>query len=277
MLAEDISSPRAGQGFSRTRLASDLRDLGLRQGQDLLVHCSFRRIGLVDGGTATLLASLRDVAGPEATLVVPAQTPSNSLSSRAFLAATGDLAPAERARFIAAMGGFDPATTPSTGMGAFAEHLRVQRTAMRSSHPQTSFAALGPAARDCTCVHDLECHLGERSPLGWLYARNAAILLLGVGYSACTAFHLAEYRLPGEHPLRRYRCYIAGEGGRVAVEFTDIELDDSDFAWLGAELDSTSLVRRGRVGAAEVRLLPLRDAVNFALRWFTVHRGTVTG
>ena len=198
MPAEHVVSARGGQGFSRTRLTSDLQALGLQQGQDLLIHCSFRQIGIVAGGTATLLTSLRDVAGPEATLVVPTQTSLNSLSSRAFLAATGDLDPAERTRFIAAMEGFDPATTPSTGMGAFAEHLRLQRTAMRSSHPQTSFAALGPAAQACTSVHDLECHLGERSPLGWLYERNAAILLLGVGYSACTAFHLAEYRLSGE-------------------------------------------------------------------------------
>lgn len=277
MRAEQVASPPGDQGFSHRRLASDLRALGLRPGQDLLIHCSFRQIGPVDGGTATLLASVLDVAGPEATLVVPTQTPLNSLSSRAFLAATDHLDPAERGQFIAAMGGFDPTTTPSTGMGAFAEHLRVQRAATRSSHPQTSFAALGPAAEACTSVHDLECHLGERSPLGWLYARDAAILLLGVGYSACTAFHLAEYRLTGVRRLQRYRCYVAGEGGRVPVEFTDIELDDSDFVWLGAELDGTSLVRRGRVGAADVRLLSLRDAVNFALRWFTGHRGVVTG
>ena len=110
-------------------------------------------------------------------------------------------------------------------MGAFAEYLRTRPSASRSSHPQVSFAAIGPRARACTSVHDLDCHLGDRSPLGWLYAADAAILLLGVGYSACTAFHLAEYRLPGERPQRRYQCFTAEGGKRVEHEFTDIDLD----------------------------------------------------
>jgi len=177
------------------------------------------------------------------------------------------------------MPGFDPASTPSTGMGAFAEYLRTRPSASRSRHPQVSFAAIGPAAGVCTSVHDLDCHLGERSPLGWLYGADAAILLLGVGYSACTAFHLAEYRLPGEPPRRSYRCFTAEGEIRVEREFTDIDLDDSDFELLGSELESaaglnnTSGPRRGRVGAAACKLISLRLAVDFACSWLTAHRG----
>jgi aminoglycoside 3-N-acetyltransferase len=259
------------------QLAADLRLLGLRRGQDLLIHCSLRRVGRVDGGAGTLLNAIMGVAGPLATLVVPALTTENSFSSAAFRAATDHLTAEERARYVAAMPGFDPVSTPSSGMGWFAEYLRTRPSACRSSHPQSSFAAIGPRAHACTRVHDLDCRYGERSPLGWLYAADAAILLLGVGYSVCTAFHLAEYRMPGNPRRRPYHCFTADGGTRAEREFIDLALDDRDFGELGADLESAALLdrdgpRRGKVGAAECRLVPLRMAVDFACSWLEIHR-----
>jgi aminoglycoside 3-N-acetyltransferase len=274
-MAADLKPRRDPAG--RDQLAADLRALGLRRGQDLLLPCSLRRVGRIEGGAAALMDAILDVAGPEATLAVPAQTTLNSFTSGSFRAATAGLDADRLARFVAAMPGFDPRSTPSSGMGAFAEYLRTRPSASRSGHPQVSFAALGPEARACTAVHDLDCHLGERSPLGWLYAADAAILLLGVGYSACTAFHLAEYRLPGARARRLYRCFTLEAGIRVEREFADIHLDDSDFELLGADLEAAeqaaaSGLRRGYVGAAECRLIPLRMAVDFACSWLELNR-----
>jgi aminoglycoside 3-N-acetyltransferase len=277
MMNESPPSSRSSL-IGRDQLVADLRSLGLSHGQDLLIHSSLRRIGRIDGGAASLLAAIQTAAGPRATLVVPTQTAENSFSSPGFRAATAGLDAEERARFVAAMPGFDPASTPSTGMGAFAEYVRTRPSACRSSHPQSSFAAIGPKARACTCVHDLDCHLGDRSPLGWLYTVGAALLLLGVRYSVCTAFHLAEYRLPGKPPRRSYRCFLSEGGKRAERKFTDIDLDDSDFALLGADLEATagtdasSGLRHGLVGAAECRLVPVRPAVDFACSWLLDHR-----
>src|SRR6478672_1909368 len=117
------------------RLVGDLRSLGLRREQDLLIHCSLRQVGWVEGGPATLLSAILEVASPEATLVVPTETTWNSLTSNAFRAVTAGLDAEKRARYVAAMPGFDPASTPSAGMGAFAEHVRTRPSASRSSHP----------------------------------------------------------------------------------------------------------------------------------------------
>jgi aminoglycoside 3-N-acetyltransferase len=262
----------------REQLAADFRSLGLRRGQDLLIHCSLRGVGPVDGGAATLLEAIRDVAGPAATLVVPAQTTWNSLTSRAFRAATAGLDPNGYAQYVAAMPAFDPASTPSTGMGAFAEHVRTRPDARRSAHPQSSFAALGANAAAALAVHDLDCHLGERSPLRWLYDAGAAVLLLGVGYSACTAFHLAEYRLEGGLLARGYQCVTISGGKRATHQFTDIVLDDSDFELIGAALDAATwpdadaAPRRGRVGMAACILLQMSTAVDFARCWMDEYR-----
>jgi aminoglycoside N3'-acetyltransferase len=250
------------------KLVADLRNVGVRPGQDLLVHSSLRRIGPVAAGAATVLRALQTAAGPDATLVVPAQTQANSLSSRAFRAKTAGRDRAALVDFMAAMPGFDPQTTPSEGMGAFAEYLRTAPGATRSAHPQSSFAALGPRATECTAEHEMTCHLGEHSPLGWLYRADAAVILLGVGYASCTAFHLAEYLLPVRPRCRQYRCFTMADGARAEHAFCDIDLDDSDFETLGTRLDRETFVHRGRVGNAPgCRLLPLRSAVDFAVAW----------
>jgi len=250
-------------------LITDLRVLGVRRGQDLLVHSSLRSIGVgaeSSDGAVAVLDALREVTGPAATIVVPTHTTENSGSSIAFHAATEGLSREGRDRYLAARPGFDPASTPSSGMGAFAEYVRTHPGSRRSSHPQTSFAALGPGAADCTRGHRLDCHLGESSPMGWLYRRNAAVLLLGVGYEACSAFHLAEYWLPGERPRRAYHCVVVRDGKRLEREFWDVDLDDSDFAALGQRMDAEQFVRRGWIGAARCRLMPVRRAVGFALK-----------
>ncbi len=262
----------------RNAIASDLRSLGLRPGQDLLVHSSLRKVGPLAGGPATLLAAIRDVVGPAATLVVPTQTAWNSLTSRDFRAATAGLDADARARYIAALPGFEQASTPSAGMGAFAEYVRTQPGAQRSAHPQTSFAALGPHAASAMSRHDLDCHLGKRSPLGWLYDAGAAIALIGVGYSVCTAFHLAEYPLSGELPGREYDCFVTSDGERRQCTFKDIDLVDDDFELVGAALDdfrwpnAADAPRHGHVAMADVIWLPMRGAVDFARSWMDARR-----
>lgn len=246
-----------------TSLAGDLRALGVH-GQDVLVHASLRRIGC---GPAAVLAALRETAG---TVAVPAQTPLSSPTSRAFEQATAGFDARQAAEFRCRLPGFDRASSPSQGMGAFAEHVRTRPEAFRSGHPLTSFAAIGPRALACTVRHDLDSHLGDRSPLGWLYERDAAILLLGVGYAVCTAFHLAEYRLPARR--RDYQCLVSDGGARRELRFSGIVLDDEDFPRLGAHLDGEPFVRRGRVGGADSRLLPIRAAVDTAVAWMRENR-----
>jgi aminoglycoside 3-N-acetyltransferase len=218
-------------------------------------------IGWVEGGPATVLRAIQEEAGPGATIVVSAQTPWTSRTSRAYREVTAGLDQELIDTDAAGLSAFDPATTPSWRTGLLAEHVRTRPGARRSAHPQASFAAVGPAADAVTFVHDPECHLGERSPLRWLYDADAAVLLLGVGYVACSAFHLAEYRVRGRGKVR------------------GAELDDSDFGKLGAALDDHWRDRSGpdkplagHVGMAPCRLVPVRTAVNFAVGWMEKHR-----
>ena len=259
------------QALDRESLAWDLRSLGVIPGRALLVHASLRQIGWVNGGADEVVAALRQVLGRDATLVVPTSTADNSDTTRVYLARTAGMTSDEIKRY---RDGMQPFTLerPSVGMGRIAECVRTTPGAVRSEHPQTSFAALGPQAKLLMTDHQLDCHLGERSPLGRLYKAGAWVLLMGVGYDACTCFHLAEYRYTSSPPRQDYGCVIDAEGQPQWWRYEDVVLDDRDFAVLGAAFDQTGHVIRGHVGQAQCLLTPITAAVDFATKWLQEHR-----
>lgn len=259
---------------SRARLAGQLSSLGVERGGVLMVHASLRAVGVVDAGAATVAAALRDALGPEGTLVVPAFTPENSDTSPQYRARVRGLGDRDREAVRAAMPAFDPSTTAAPSMGRLSEAVRRTPGSARSAHPQTSFAALGPLAGHVVADHHPDCHLGEDSPLARLHELRAQILLLGTGFDSCTAFHLAEYRVPSP-PRRTYRCVVRDGEGRRWWEYEDVALDDSDFAALGADFersDDGTAVRTARVGSTTGRLFRFPAAVAFAMRWLTAQR-----
>lgn len=258
---------------SYDRLSRDLAVLGVGVGQVVLLHSSLRSIGHSIGGAQTVVSALRDRLG-HGTLAVPTGTSANSDTSLHYRVAVAGMTAQEVAGYRETMLPYDSETTPSYEMGRIAEHVRLLSEAMRSAHPHTSFAAIGPQAKSITDGHARDCLLGERSPLARLYDADALVLLLGVGYDRCTAFHLAEYRYTGTPPRRTYRAVVDDGRGREWCEFEDVDLDAGDFASLGADFDQTGVVRHGKVGQAEARLFPLTAAVDFATGWFASHRST---
>lgn len=274
--SEPGPAPEPGPGAG---IAADLRRLGVRPGMRVMAHASL-------GGTGLPAGALRDalvgVLGPHGTLVVPAFTPENSKTSSAHLARIAGLSEEEVRAFRERMPAFDRGLTPSQGMGALAEAVRTAPGAARSEHPQTSFAAVGEGARELCSGHPLTSHLGEESPLGKMCGEGWKVLMINVGFSVCTAFHLAEYRIP-KPPLRMYECVVkvnqpADPGGQPGepkgegwTAYEDIALDDSDFAEIGRSFPEDR-VHRGRVSRASAMLFSLPDAVDHALKWMTENR-----
>ncbi|MGW2131216.1 aminoglycoside N(3)-acetyltransferase [Streptomyces coelicoflavus] len=255
--------PPTGPLVTRGTLAAGLRELGVRTGDTLLAHTSLSSLGWVCGGPVAVVRAVLDVVGPDGTLVVPTQT--GDLSDPA-LWTSPPVPEAWWESIRAATPPYDPLITPSRGVGVVPETVRTWPGARRSAHPQTSFAALGARAAEVVAGHATDCRLGERSPLAVLERLDARVLLLGAGYDACTAFHLAEYRIPG--PMVE-----VGRPGPVGWErVTEVSITSERFDELGHDFERDRPVVRGRVGAADVRLFPLPDAVAYAERWLPLHR-----
>lgn len=213
---------------------AQLRALGVRSGSVLLVHTAFRKVRPIEGGPLGLIAALTNVLGSDGTLVMPTMTDGESR--------------------------FDPASTPSFGMGITAETFWRQTGTFRSTHPGGSFAARGPRAAEICAVQPLSPPHGPDSPPGRVHAMDGQVLLLGVGHGESTVLHVAEAiaRVPYSvtHPTVVDDAIVdIAETDHCCRNFE--KLDD----WLGAR----ALLRRGRVGHAPARLFDARDAVTQAV------------
>ena len=186
---QSIPAPR-----TRETLGADLRTLGLHAGAAVIVHSSLSSIGWVSGGSVAVVQALLDVLTPAGTLVMPTHT--GDLSDPSFW--RDPPVPETWWPIIRdTMPTFEPEVTPTRGMGRIVETFRTWSGTLRSSHPLVSFAAWGQHAVFITARHGLDDSLGEQSPLARIYDRDGYVLLLGVGYSNNTSFHLGEYRAAG--------------------------------------------------------------------------------
>jgi len=260
---------------TRESLKPQLRALGVHEGQVLLVHSSLKSLGWVCGGAETVVHALLDVLTPAGTLVVPTHSGDNSDPKD-----WGDppVPPEWWDRIRDSMPVFNPATTRSRGMGVIAETVRTWPGAVRSKHPQTSFAAVGRQARYLTDMHDLASRLGDGSPLFRLEQADAKVLLLGVGWDSCTCFHLAEHRVQQrlDHIPRVENCFAVdvsqmGRPEREWVNVQDTMHRSDDFHLIGNAFEGAPVIR-GQVGGAASRFFFLGEAVAFAQFWLLTNR-----
>jgi len=250
-------------------LGSELRALGLTAGDTVLVHSSASSIGFVAGGTQAVVQALLDVLGPSGTLVVPTHTPDNTDP------ADWRNPPVPESwwpTIRSASPGFDRSRTPSRWMGVIAEAVRTWPGAVRSDHPQVSFAAVGRHAAPVARAHQLDDALGEHSPLGAVYRLDGKVLLLGCGHDSNTSLHLAEWRQ--KSPARAVHCAAVRRADGIGewISWTDVADNTEDFEQIGAAFEVAVGLSVGQVGDAETRLMPQRALVDFATAFMDAHR-----
>ncbi|SNX88537.1 aminoglycoside 3-N-acetyltransferase [Streptomyces sp. TLI_55] len=242
-------------------LRAGFKELGLPASAVVIVHASLSAFGHIDGGPATLLGALRDHLGPYGTVVVPAFT------GDAVRDPHPGAGPDAGAHVDA-----DRAAVPlfhdkqPTLMGALPTALLADPDRLRSTHPQASVAAVGARAREITERQPFAYAVGRHSPFDRMHDLGAHILLLGVGHNRNSFLHYAESLIPNHRrKLRRFPYVIDGQ--RVWVEVPDVGDDNGrHFPGVGAEAEQEGLVRIGRIGGAECRLMASGPFIEFARR-----------
>ncbi|MEQ8701482.1 MAG: AAC(3) family N-acetyltransferase [Bauldia litoralis] len=248
---------------TRAGLAAKLRALGLGAGDVVCAHVAMGSLGLVIGGVRTVVEAILDAVGPGGTLMMPAY--SGDLSDPAEWRHP-PVDPAMIAEIKDAIPAFDPARTPTRGMGAVAEYFRTVPGTRRSPHPQSSFCAFGPAAEALVASHPYDNRFGPMSPLGRLCELEGKVLLLGAPFNTVSLFHLTQHSVS---PIRRVsKSAPVVEGGvRHWVGYTDVEYPVDWFEDGVEHLLAAGLAVSAGIGNGCCVAFPAAPAVRTLIDW----------
>lgn len=171
----------------KEKIKQDLLALGIKPGDVVLMHSSFKSLGYIEGGAKTFFEAFLELLGDEGTLVLPA------LSFKTVTKETPV---------------FDRYETPSC-VGYLSEFFRTSVPGVvRSMHATHSCCAIGKHAQALIKDHEKdETPVGKNSPFTKLPDFNGKILMLGCGKRCNTSMHGVEeltnppYLLDPENPI----------------------------------------------------------------------------
>jgi aminoglycoside 3-N-acetyltransferase len=247
-----------------------LKELGLREGQHIMVHTSLKAFGYICGGAQTIIEACIETIGTSGTVVMPTQSwknldPSSGVHwevSEEHWQSIRDYWPA-----------YNKHITPTNTMGAVAEMFRTWPDVVRSDHPARSVAAWGRLKEYITYNHDLSNIFGKGSPVGKLYDMDGLIVLMGVGYDKCTALHLADAL--ATYPSKRNTIESSAiliDGNRQWCNYETLYVDGEDFEVIGHAFEQKHVVQEVRIGKGFIKILRQRELVDFAVEWIENNR-----
>lgn len=206
---------------ARSRLARDLRALGLGPGGVTMVHCRMSALGRVVGGAETVVRALLDVVGPDGALMAYTgwqDAPPDDLDA---------LDEETRRTYMEEHPPYDPRVALSSrDHGRVPEALRTWPGARHSGHPEAGVVAVGPLAEVLTTGHPFDDAYGAGIPYARLVDLGGRVVMLGAPLDTVTLVHHAEAiaAVPGKRRVSYGMPVLTGESGeRLWRTFSDID------------------------------------------------------
>ncbi len=267
---EDEVVKRTKTPITQSSLVKDFEKLGLVAGDIVIVHSSMSKIGWIAGTSVAVVNALMEVLTLEGTLVMPTMTSDNTDPENW----KNPPVPDEWKQTIREnMPAYNPKYSTSRGMGRVAETFRNYPGVLRSSHPQSSFAAWGKHKQEICGEHLLTPCFGENSPIEHLYNLDGKILLLGVDHQNNTSLHYAECKANFTNkPMQKQGAALFEDGKRVWKSFEDLDYDDEDFPQIGTDFEKAHKISQGKIGQADSKLIEIKELIDFAINWMENNR-----
>lgn len=187
--AEIERQAKNNKGWTKEDLKNQLKDIGIVDGDTVLVHSAMSKIGFVDGGPKTIVDALLETVGSKGHILMP-----NSPNARFQL------------DYIQEIESFDVLNDKSK-LGAISEYFRTHKDAIRSWHPTEPVSCIGPDAEYFVGSHfNQPTPYNENSPFYRVAENNGKILMIGVTLdNAGTNLHTLEdaiedFKYPIYHP-----------------------------------------------------------------------------
>ena len=150
-------------GFQQTSVKPD---------DTIMVHTSYKSLGGVEGGVDTVVDVMRELVGPQGTVLFPTFNFQSWTETHYF----------------------DILETPSK-MGTITEIARLRPDALRTPHPIYSFAALGRRKEEFAACEDREAY-GPNSAFALFHKTNGTIVSIGLDFNnTFSMHHYIEYNV----------------------------------------------------------------------------------
>jgi len=240
MQTDSGSSPR--REISKERIISDLRQIGVQEGDHLAVALSLKSIGYVKGGADAFIDALLDTVGPNGTIMMNTHTRSFPFSR------------------VESTHIFNHISTPSL-TGLVPETLRKRKNSIRSRHPVSSVTAVGKLGKHLTRDHD------ESSSLYTPYSKLAKVggkyLCIGLGHNLVAIRHEAQYQAGLFDIVHRFHALkYRDKKGKVRIYVFNHPPCKRRLPELVPHLIKMHIVRRGRIGMAYSLLGSVESIIN---------------
>ncbi len=233
---------------TKNRIKKDLRNLGLKEGDWVLMHSSLKSLGYVKGGADTVIDAAMEVIGESGLLMVPTFTFTNFTPF------------------------FNPENTPSQ-MGLITGTLRLREESVRSCHPRHSVGVLGEKTKEVVSGHLQAGSVGKGSPIDKLAKQGGYVLLLGVEHTVNTTIHTAEVyaELPYLYTVKDSPDFpeqavvkTPNNGEKIKVDLAPYPTCSEGFWKLEPLMRDKGEIRYGKVGQAHCQLMKSQDIIDTA-------------
>ena len=252
---------------SKSSLKTQLKKLGIKSGDSLMIHSSLKSMGWIAGGAQAVVEALMETATAEGTIIMPSQSADNS---DPVYWMEPPIPENWHQPLREQLPAFNPHLTALRGMGKIAECFHRHPSTVRSLHPAHSFMAWGRHAEEWMSDHPVEDSFGASSPLGKMMKADVKILFIGVGFDSCTALHYAEFMQ--ENPTTSPQgAAVLVNGERVWQKFDCVDMDSDRFPELAKAYPGE--ISTGNLGQAEVRIVEMRPLVEFGIDWLKNNPG----
>lgn len=250
---------KSKQGYQQEFLEKELRELGIKAGDHVLVHSALSKIGYIYGGAQTLVNALLNVITDRGTLLMPSFPTSGRNKD-----------------YLETLYAFDLKKTPSQ-MGKATEIFRMLPGVKRSFHPTDPVCALGSEAE-----YFISSHFGEitpyteQSPFRKLCNKNGKILMLGTTLNgAGTNLHTLEDAVDFKYSVYAEKIFevkMIDANGNISIMETKVHNPvfsaKRNCDALKPIFEKENVLINGKIGEAESMLIDANGMFNVMLDYY---------
>mgnify|MGYP001182800631 CR=1 FL=1 len=231
--------------------------LGVKTGQDILIHTSMKKFGYFINGPYDILNSLYEIINlKKGTILIPTHTGQFSIPKFWKKKINSSIA-------AKSLENFDVKKSLPRNRGIISMIPLIDKRFRRSNHPLNSLSGIGKRSNYFTKSHPLQYPEGIGSPIWRLYKKKGYTLLFGVDLRSCSSIHLAEYIMDLNY-LKNNKMHVFNNGKYVKiVKYPD---RSNNFIRLMPYLKREKILKTEKLNGINIYFISIFKLVNLSIR-----------